>query len=157
MLGATFKFAAKSYGAVSSAIHTIRHPIQAVQDALREVLLKALVKAVLAFAGERVAEELKTRVQVEKQLDLTLAIPEKMRSTVLDEDALAFATNLANDALAAPLAVLGLSLGELVLSKHAEDPVLQVRGVFRLVSSADSAGLVAAQSAPALPVASARP
>lgn len=132
MLLSTARFAAKAYSTASSAIHTLKHPIQATQDAIRGLLVKVIVKAALMVAGDRLVSELQQRVQAEKHLDTQVRIPEKIRSVVLDEDALAFTTNLVNDALAAPLGVLGLTLGELTISKGGSTEHLQVRGVFRL-------------------------
>lgn len=150
MLLSTAKFAAKTYGAVSGALQTIRHPIQATQDAIRGFLVKAVVKSVVYFAGDKIADELKARVDVEKRMALSVTVPSQLRGVVLDEDALAFATNLVNDALAVPLAALGLTLGGLVIRKHESEPVLEVLGVFKLVSASESAALIEKAGQPTL-------
>ncbi len=153
MLFKAGKVALKAYGAVSGAVHTIRHPIQATQDAIRGFLVDTLVKLLVKVAGEAVAEQLVSRISLEKSFQQTVAIPKGLRGVVLDEDALAFATKVVNDAMAVPLAALNLTLGELVIQKAADAPNhLEVLGVFKLVSASSAEGLARAAAAPrALP------
>lgn len=126
------KFAFQAYGLTSRAVHTLTHPVQAVQDSIRGLLVKIITKAVMAIAGDAAASMLKERFQTEKSVDLRVNIPNKLRGVVLDADALKFTEQLANDALSAPLALLGLSLGALSLTCDPNEPVLCVTGTFKL-------------------------
>lgn len=141
--------ALKAYGAVSGAVQTIRHPIQATQDAIRGFLVDTLVKLLVKVAGEVMVEQLTSRISLEKSFRQTVAIPKGLRGIVLDEDALAFATKVVNDAMAIPLAALNLTLGELVIQKAADaQNNLEVLGVFKLVSASSAEGLAHAAAAP---------
>ncbi len=153
MLFKAGKAALKAYGVVSGVAQTIRHPIQATQDAIRGFLVDALVKLLIKVAGEAVAEQLVSRVSLEKSFRQAVAIPKDLQGVVLDEDALAFATKVVNDAMAVPLAALNLTLGELVIQKATEAPNhLEVLGVFKLVSASSAEGLAHAAAPQALPV-----
>lgn len=133
----TGKLAVKAYGAVSSAAHTIRHPIQATQDAIRNYLVGALVKLIVKAAGETAADALMRRVNRERTFQTTMAVPKPLRGVVLDADSLAFATQLMNDGLEVPLAALNLTLGRIEVRQAEEPGHLLVQGAFQVGSASE--------------------
>lgn len=135
----TLKFVAKAYGAVSGAVGTIAHPIRSAQDSIRGYLVKKCVNAVVAVAGERIAQELVARVQVEKPVALEIKVHRRARSLVLDPDTLALIGTLVNDALAAPLSAVGVRIGAMAFEASDSGERLKITGVFKLESSAEPA------------------
>ncbi|CAB5514580.1 hypothetical protein ACOTHJ_12830 [Achromobacter xylosoxidans] len=141
MIVATLKTAAKAYSAASGAVHVVRHPVQATQDAIRKVLVSAVIKVILPLAGAQLVDELSKRISMEKSFQVQFDVPDRVRTMAFDDDALRFLNNLVNDALAAPLGALGLSLGEMVVRQAPDTDKLEIQGIFRLLATSETGQL----------------
>lgn len=157
MIVATVKTAARAYSAASSAVHIVKHPIQTTQDAIRRGLVSAAVKVVLPLAGARAVQELTSRLTLEKSFQVEFEVPSRLKAMAFDEDALHFLNTLANDAMAAPLAALGLSVGEMLVRQIPDTQKLEIQGVFRLLATSETGQLGGQLQVPLPQTASALP
>lgn len=133
MLKSGFKMVAGTYSAISTTVHAVRHPIQAIQDAVRGFVLNAVVKVLMRLLGETAVEYAVSKISYEKTFDLKVSLPKPLRNTFLDADNCALANQVLNDALAAPLALANLTLGEVTFSPEGQE--LRLTGALRLRSA----------------------
>lgn len=135
------KGAARTYSAVSGAVGTALHPLDAVRGAARDLLVTGVVKVVVVCAGDRMAQQLKRRVEQDYRFALSVEVPSLARKHLLDEEFLAAVTAAVNDGLAAPLALLGLRVGAVHLAPNAEAGTVRIEGCFGLTDQAAGAAI----------------
>lgn len=136
------KNVAAMYQPVASIASVAAHPVRSVQDSLRGYLLGQCVKLIVSVAGDRAAEELEARVKSELAVDWSIEVPGRARAMVQDKELLTALNQGLDDALAAPLAALGLRIGKLMLTPLDEGERLRIQGVFKLAKiTSDSSSL----------------
>lgn len=125
----SLKSAVTGYRAVKSVVETITHPIQAARSAVVQWVLSTAVKILLAGAKETAAEAAVQQALAKTGSyvcpPLSLPVPKMLYDKVPEwEEVVGAVQEAANDAMAAPLALLGLRPGEVAVQHDAENMAL---------------------------------
>jgi hypothetical protein len=119
VLGATYT----AYSSVRSTVQVVTHPVSWVRDQIKEYLIEKVVDlALFALKDEHKQKVRDTVANHQKTVTFTIPAPSVLHDTLAaDTKALPMLHELANDALAAPLALLGYRLGKLHLAWDEEE------------------------------------
>lgn len=112
-----------AYSSTRSAIQAVTHPIAWVRDKLKEMVIDTMVNLALgAFKEEQKKTILDKVANHQKRVSFSVPVPSILQGVLGDDPAaLKLLHEMANDALAAPLAALGYRVGQLQLSWDAEN------------------------------------
>ena len=129
----------------------VLHPVQWLKDKLVEALALALLAALKATVGPELAAKAIDRLSLEGKTlpcSLSVPVPERVRQ-YLDADGLLLAQDVANEALAGPLELLGYRLGRLQVAFIEETGKLDVTfevGLMPLKPSLTAPGTLALEA-----------
>ena len=124
-IGATYT----AYTTARDVVQAVTHPITWVRDKIKELLIEAIVDLALAALSDDIKQSVRDKVaNHQKTVDFALPVPALLHSTLdTDSRGLTLLHEMANDALAAPLALLGYRVGSLDLAWDAEAKAVQAR------------------------------
>ncbi len=110
----------KGYSMVKGTVEVVTKPLTWIRGKIRDVVISAAVKMAVFLVGEKLANSAVGKVsEISKDVEFSIPVPEKLRKSILEEgDMDKIITDLANDAMCAPLALIGCKVGELQAKRN---------------------------------------
>ena len=115
-----------AFSTAKDAVNAVTSPVRFVKDKALEFVALALLSALKTTVGPKLAQMALDRLNLVGKT-IPLSVPVRVPATVakrLDADMLALAQNVANEALAGPLELLGYRLGRLSVALDADTRML---------------------------------
>lgn len=115
---------------VKAGVDMVLHPVQWVKDQLIGALKAMLIAAVTKSMGGAAAKAVVEKLDLEGKtypLGLSIPLPAKVRSIVLDPENMGLVQDVINDVLAAPLEVLGYRLVQVAFECSPDGESLGIR------------------------------